>query len=294
MPKEETKQKYGSLYLGIKTETWLQRLYSPVFMFRRLVYALLTVILADYPTILIHTFLACNLVYWVYLGYAKPNDTKQAQNMEFFNEFGLQLITYNLAVFPHSLNADDELLYGWIMIAVIGTVFAINLVVMVVTTVGNVKRKLSLKAKRKKNIKRMIEIRRIRKLSKFDVEIINEEPVNNASYEQIPVVVKKEDSTDNEIVKIHPNGQREEDKQDSGLFVSEDSGYDYDQRANENDDKYIERIEAKFQLNERFAKQKKAQTQRAAAGAKLDENKEFEKGDGGLALDAYLSLWDPI
>ena len=70
LPKEETKAKYGSLYLGMKTETWLQRLYSPVFMFRRLMYALLTVILADHPTILIHTFLACNLVYWVYLGYA--------------------------------------------------------------------------------------------------------------------------------------------------------------------------------------------------------------------------------
>ena len=134
LPKEEMKQKIGSLYLGMKTETWLQRLYSPVFMFRRLVYALLTVILADHPTILIHTFLACNLVYWLYLGYANPNDTKQSRNMEFFNEFGLQLITYNLAAFPHSLTPADELLQGWVMIAVIGAVFASNLIVMVITT----------------------------------------------------------------------------------------------------------------------------------------------------------------
>ena len=46
-------------------------------------------------------------------------------------------------------------------------------------------------------------------------------------------------------IKIHPDG-KEEDKQDSGLLVSDDSGYDYDQKVGEDDDKYIERIEAKF------------------------------------------------
>ena len=69
------------------------------------------------------------------------------------------------------------------MIAAIGAVFATNLVVMVVTTLGMLKRKFRLKAMRKKNIKRAIEMKRIRKLSKFDVEIINEEPVNLASYD---------------------------------------------------------------------------------------------------------------
>ena len=58
-------------------------------MVRRFAYALLTVTLLDHPTILIHSFLACNLLYWVYLGYSGPNDTKQARNMEYFNEFGL-------------------------------------------------------------------------------------------------------------------------------------------------------------------------------------------------------------
>ena len=106
------------------------------------------------------------------------------------------------------------------MIAIIGAVFATNLVVMVVTTINMLKRKLKLKAMRKKNIKRMIEMMRIRKLSKFDVEIINEEPVNNASYENIPVVAKQDGdplgSTDDEKIKIHPNGPQEEDKE-SGL-----------------------------------------------------------------------------
>ena len=154
----------------MRTDTFLQRLYSPVFLFRRFMYALFTVILKDHPTILIHTFLAFNLVYWVYLGYARPNDTKQARNMEFFNEFGLQVITYNLAAFPHALTAADEAFQGWIMIAVIGIVFASNLVVMVVMTLTQLKRKFRLKAKRKQNVKRFAEMMRIRKLCRFEVD----------------------------------------------------------------------------------------------------------------------------
>ena len=49
-------------------------------------------------------------------------------------------------------------------------------------------------------------------------------------------------------------------------------------------------------MNEMFAKQKKAQTQRAKPAPKLEEKDEekdeFAKGDGGLALDAYLNFLD--
>ena len=118
------------------------------------------------------------------------------------------------------------------MIAVIGAVFATNLVVMVVTTINMLRRKFRLKAMRKKNIKRRIEMMRIRKLSKFDVDIINEEPVNLASYDNIPVVSKQEGdpmgSTEDEKIRIHPNGPQED--KESGLLVSDDSGYDYEQR----------------------------------------------------------------
>ena len=43
-----------------------------------------------------------------------------------------------------------------------------------------------------------------------------------------------------------------------------------------------------------FDKQKKAQTQRAKPAPKLEEKDEFAKGDGGLALDAYLNFLDWI
>ena len=74
----------------------------------------------------------------------------------------------------------------------------------------------------------MVEMMRIRKMSKFDVEIVNEAPEDNASYENIPVVARQS-STEEEIVKIHPNGPQEENKQEGGLLISDDSGYDYEQ-----------------------------------------------------------------
>ena len=44
---EEMKQKYGSLYLGMRTDTYIQRLYSPIFLIRRMFYAVLTVKFSD-------------------------------------------------------------------------------------------------------------------------------------------------------------------------------------------------------------------------------------------------------
>ena len=41
---QEMKDKIGSLYLGMRTNTWLHRINSSVFLFRRLLYAILTVV----------------------------------------------------------------------------------------------------------------------------------------------------------------------------------------------------------------------------------------------------------
>ena len=69
--------------------------------------------------------------------------------MEFFNEFGLQVITYFLAVFPHSVTVADEMLCGWIMIGVVGFVFVSNFMVMICATLINLKRKIRMKRLKK-------------------------------------------------------------------------------------------------------------------------------------------------
>lgn len=87
--KEEMRGKIGTMYLGIETDTFLQRSYTSIFLSRRFVYAFLTVICRNNPNILIHMFLMSNLIYVVFLGVAEPNDEKLAKRLEYFNESGL-------------------------------------------------------------------------------------------------------------------------------------------------------------------------------------------------------------
>lgn len=83
------KERYESLYLGIRTSHAWEYAYSTVFLYRRLIYAVITVTCLSNPNISIHTFLASNLIYIVYFGLSQPHDTILARRIEYFNEIGL-------------------------------------------------------------------------------------------------------------------------------------------------------------------------------------------------------------
>ena len=70
------RDKIGSLYEGFKVSTFGERLNSSVFLSRRLMFAILTVVCAQNPNVLIHVFLANNLLYFTYLGLVMPSETK--------------------------------------------------------------------------------------------------------------------------------------------------------------------------------------------------------------------------
>ena len=143
------KEKIGSIYLGIRTSTFMQRFYSSVFLIRRMIYAILTISCIDNPNILIHVFLLSNILYTVYLGLANPNDAPLGRRMEVMNEIGLQLITYHLALFPLAPTLEDEELAGWSMIGTLAIVFLTNMFVMLAVTIGNLRRKCYLRKLKK-------------------------------------------------------------------------------------------------------------------------------------------------
>ena len=152
---EDTKAMMGSLYLEIRTEKFHQYSYSSVFLVRRMVYAILTVSCKNNPNICIHVFLFTNLLYLVYFGHVRSHDSALARRMEFFNEVGLQLTTYHLALFPLMLTVQDESIAGWIMIAFICGIFFFNLTVIVVISVQAAKRNCYLSGLKKKHAKAM-------------------------------------------------------------------------------------------------------------------------------------------
>ena len=149
LPTVAMKSKIGSIYLGIRTTTKAQRLYSSFFLIRRFVYAILTISCVNNGNILIHVFLLTNLINFNYLGLSNPNDSILGRKMEFFNEFGLQFITYHLALFPLSPTLKDEELAGYSMIGAVGLVFLVNLIIMVVLSIVGLKRKLYLRRLKK-------------------------------------------------------------------------------------------------------------------------------------------------
>ena len=79
LTKQWMRDKIGSLYLGFKVSTFGERLNSSVFLTRRLLFATLTAVCTQNPNILIHVFLASNLLYFLYLGIVRPNETKSSQ-----------------------------------------------------------------------------------------------------------------------------------------------------------------------------------------------------------------------
>lgn len=84
------------------------------------------------------------MIYVAYLGYANTNDTPLARRMEYFNEIGLQVVTYHLTLFPLCLTLEDEEMLGWSMIGFVCFVFLVNMTIMIVLAVLAVKRKLYL------------------------------------------------------------------------------------------------------------------------------------------------------
>lgn len=153
------KAKIGAAYLGIRTRHWSERLYSVVFLVRRMMYAILTVSCLYQPNILIHCFLFCNVLNVVYLGHANPNEQPLARRVEYFNEACLHMITYHVALFPLLKTLAEEELAGWSMIGFLGFIFVANLTVMIAVSIGGVKRKCKLKALKKKQMKAMEERR---------------------------------------------------------------------------------------------------------------------------------------
>ena len=150
LAKPELKERYGTLYDGIRTGRPLQYNYSVVFVIRRLFFATITVFLLDFPHLAAQLFCLSNIVYISYFGFARPHDTTLSRRLEYFNEVFLQLASYHLILFPLSVSLEDEQVMGWTMIGFIVSVFIVNLTVILVINILTLKRKLYLRRLKKK------------------------------------------------------------------------------------------------------------------------------------------------
>ena len=153
----ENKQKFGSLYLGIKIREITTVLNVFNFLALRLVFVILTFAMASMPGILVNMYMLVNNFNIIYVGWYQPFDTRAQNRIELTNSFLLQIFAYNLLLLANLLpNPEAEFKLGWSIITVIGLIFVINMGYMMSLSLRAFFRKAYLFYKKRKEQQRLL------------------------------------------------------------------------------------------------------------------------------------------
>lgn len=91
---KETKQKYGSLYLGVRLQGSL-RIYLVIEMLLvKFFFVVITACLYKVPGILVNTYMFLNNLHIIYIGLVEPYEEKLQQRMELINAWMLHMCAY--------------------------------------------------------------------------------------------------------------------------------------------------------------------------------------------------------
>ena len=122
------KNRIGSLYLGIKTKELNTIFCVFSFLLVRLFFAILTFSAESSPGILVNFFMLLNNLNIIYIGWFRPYDTRAQNNIELFNSFMMQIVSYHLLLLANLLETPlQEYNVGWSLIACIGVFFVVNM-----------------------------------------------------------------------------------------------------------------------------------------------------------------------
>ena len=144
------KKRFGSLYLGLKTEEFNTIFCVFSFLLVRLFFVILTYSSESYPGILINLFMLLNNFNIIYIGWFSPYDTRAQNNIELFNSFMMQIVSYHLILLANLLPTPlQEYNIGWSIITCIGLFFTVNMGYMASLSLGTLFRKLYLQKLKK-------------------------------------------------------------------------------------------------------------------------------------------------
>ena len=138
-----TKSKYGTLYEGIKTHHMTTAHYTSVFLWRRLIYVLVVVLLDQFVYFKIQLFLLLQTFYLIYLGYSKPHSNNLFNWLDLFNEYFILCAGYYMMI--NTLFMPDlEVRYwfGWTSVYVYTGLFTINFLFLLVSFVVELKHRV--------------------------------------------------------------------------------------------------------------------------------------------------------
>ena len=132
------KDKFGTLYLGLKPKKTGVVNYSFVFLLRRSLFVAITFALFGHAGLQIQLMIYMTVLYIIYLGYADFFETFGAKALEIVNESVFILIQYQF-VLLHNLVWEDEKRksIGTIIIALTCFLLALNFIIIIYMSLRN-------------------------------------------------------------------------------------------------------------------------------------------------------------
>ena len=188
---EATREKFGAMYDGIKTESALPAVYTAVFCLRRLLMVLAFVRLKDEPVTMLYVFLGIFTLNFTYLTNARANTEVVANWLEYFNELCLVGVLYPMLFFVKTNMLEALVVWdaGIGTISMLGICFVVNFSYMVVTSIKKSCHQAKLQMQRKKNLreyrlsklkpKRKVVIQKKKSKSKDKIVLNNWQIVNH-------------------------------------------------------------------------------------------------------------------
>lgn len=136
----EYKVKWGTLYNGIRTTRNASSQYSSVFLWRRLFYVLIVVLLYKFDYFRIQIFIITQTLFLIYLGYARAHSYNLYNGIDLFNEYMILWAGYYMIINTDYM-PDLAVRYwlGWTAVLIYCALFLINLLIVVVIFVSELK-----------------------------------------------------------------------------------------------------------------------------------------------------------
>jgi hypothetical protein len=122
--------RFGSLFDGLKTKRPIHLLCTFFFVTRRLALVFIAIILENYPSAQVMSFILLSELSIMYLIYFKPYEDPFTNNNEIFNEACVLLSSYQLFVFTDYVSdANIKKYTGYLMIGTILLNFGTNILI---------------------------------------------------------------------------------------------------------------------------------------------------------------------
>ena len=112
-------QKWGALFWNLKMRDKYDLAFYFIFMQRRVVYVIIAFTLVHYNQFQIILLNFLNLFTAIYQGSNMPLSRRYQNWLELWNEFWIQMATYNLILFTDFvLTHENKYMYGWSFIVI--------------------------------------------------------------------------------------------------------------------------------------------------------------------------------